>query len=44
MNGNDCTESKNVEIPVDQIGQYTENELLMHKISHTQYVRQAGQN
>lgn len=44
MNGNDSTESKNVEIAVDQIGQYTENELFMHKISHTQYVRRAGQN
>ena len=27
VNGNYCTESKNVEIPVDQIGQYRKNEL-----------------
>ena len=27
MNGNYCTEGKNVEIPVDQIGKTTKNEL-----------------
>ena len=34
---NYCAESKNVEIPVDQIGHNTKNELFQHKISHTQY-------
>ena len=36
MNGNYCAESKNVEIPVDQIGKYTKNELFERKNSHTQ--------
>ena len=30
--GNYCAESKTLEIPVDQIGQNTKNELLQHKI------------
>ena len=34
MNGNYLAESKNAEIPVDQIEQNTKNELLQHKISH----------
>ena len=42
MNGNYCTESKNVEIPVHQIGQNTKNELFQRKISHTQYLRGAS--
>ena len=40
MNGNYCAERKNVEIPVDQIGQNTKNELLEHKISHIDEKRQ----
>ena len=28
----------NVEIPVDQIGQNTKNELLPHKMSHTHHL------
>ena len=44
MNDNYCAESKNVEVPVDQIGQNTKNELLQHKISHTQYLRRAGRH
>ena len=42
MNGNYFAESKNVEIPVEQIGQNTKNELFQHKISHTQYLRRAS--
>ena len=42
MNRNYCAESENVEIPVDQIGQNTKNELFQHKISYTQYVRRAS--
>ena len=38
MNGNYYVEYKNVEIPVDQIGQNKKNELLQRKISHTQYL------
>ena len=38
MCGNYCAESKNVEIPVHQIGQNTKNELFQHKISQTQYL------
>ena len=41
MNGS-CAESKNVIIPVDQIGQNTKNELFQYKISHTQYLRRAS--
>ena len=41
---NYCTESKNVEIPVHQIGQNTKNELFHHKISHTQYLRRASRD
>ena len=44
MNGNYCDESKIVEIPVDQIGQNTKNELLQHKISHTQCLRRASRH
>ena len=33
MNGNCFTESKNAEIPLDQIEQNTRNKLLQHKIS-----------
>ena len=44
MNGNYCAERKNVEIPVDQIGQNTKNELLEHKISHTQYLRRTSRH
>ena len=44
MNDNYCAESKNVEVPVDQIGQNTKNELLQHKISHTQYLRRASRH
>ena len=42
MNGNHCAESKNVEIPVDQIGQNRKNELFQHKTSHTQFLRRAS--
>ena len=42
MNRNYCAESENVEIPVDQIGQNTKNELFQHKISYTQYLRRAS--
>ena len=42
MNGNYCYESKNVEIPVDQIGQYTKNELLQREIRHTQCLIRAS--
>ena len=42
MNGNYCAESKNVEIPVDQIGKYTKNELFERKNSHTQYLRRTS--
>ena len=42
MNGKYFAESKNVEIPVEQIGQNTKNELFQHKISHTQYLRRAS--
>ena len=42
MNDTYCAESKNVEIPVDQIGQKTKNELFHHKISHTCYLRRAS--
>ena len=38
MNGNYCAESKKVEIPVDQIGQNTQNELFLHKMSRTCYL------
>ena len=38
MNGNYCAESKNVGIPVDQIGQNMKNELFQHKISQIQYL------
>ena len=38
MNGNYYVEYKNVEIPVDQIGQNKKNELLQCMISHTQYL------
>ena len=44
MNGNYCAERKNVEIPVDQIGQNTKNELFEHKISHTQYLRRTSRH
>ena len=44
MNDNYCAESKNVEVPVDQIGQNTKNELPQHKISHTQYLRRASRH
>ena len=30
--------------PVDQIGQNTKNKLFQHKISHTQYLRQASRH
>ena len=42
MNGKYFAESKNVEIPVEQTGQNTKNELFQHKISHTQYLRRAS--
>ena len=42
--GNYCAESKTLEIPVHQIGQNTKNELLQHKISHTQYLRRASRH
>ena len=42
MNGNYCDESKNVEIAVDQIGQYTKNELLQREIRHTQCLIRAS--
>ena len=44
MNGKYCAESKNVELPLDQIGQNTKNELPQHKISHTQYLRGASRH
>ena len=44
LNDNYCAESKNVEVPVDQIGQNTKNELPQHKISHTQYLRRASRH
>ena len=44
MNGNYCAESKNVEAPVDQIGQNTKNEFFPYKMSHTQYLRRASRN
>ena len=44
MNGNYCAESKNIEIPVDQIGQNTKIELFQHKIGHTQYLRRASRH
>ena len=31
MIGNYCAESKNIKIPVDQIGQNMKNELFQHK-------------
>ena len=44
--GNYCAESKNVEVPVDQIGQNTKNESFQHKISisQTRYLRRASRN
>ena len=42
--GNYCAESKNVEIPEDQIGQNTKHELFQHKISHKQYLRRASRH
>ena len=39
VNGKYCTESKNVEALVDQIGQNTKNELFPHKMSHIQLYR-----
>ena len=44
MNGNYCAESKNVEIPVDQIGKYTKNELFERKNSHTQFLRRTSRH
>ena len=41
MKDNYCVENKNEEIPIDQSGQNTKNELFLHKISHTLYLRQA---
>ena len=38
MNGNYCTESKNVEALVDQIGQNTKNELSPRKMRHSYYL------
>ena len=35
MNGNYCAESKNVEIPVDQIGQITKINCFSTRQSHT---------
>ena len=34
MNGNYRAESKNAEIPIEQIEQNTKNELFQHKIGH----------
>ena len=39
MNGNYRSEIKNIEIPVDQIGQSTKSELFQHKISHAIFKR-----
>ena len=38
MNGNYSAESKKVEIPVDQIGQNTKNELLLHQMSRIHHL------
>ena len=42
MNGNYCSESKNVEVLIDQTGQNTKNELFPHKMSHTHYLLRAS--
>ena len=44
MIGNYCAEGKNIEIPVDQIGENAKNELFQHKISQTQYLRRVSQH
>ena len=43
MNGNYSAESKKVEIPVDQTGQNTKNELLLHQMSRIHHLQQAYQ-
>ena len=41
MNGNYCSESKNVEVLIDQTGQNTKNELFSHKrVTHIIYYEQ----
>ena len=42
MNGNYCAESKNFEALLDQIRQYTKNELFPHKMSQTHYLYRAS--